>query len=97
MSGASKIPPHIARELKRHVRPRSASGPTSASAAGKNAGKAGDSSSNSKFYTLIGCTAFIGVTASFPLLGMAWIRPLSDRDEVRGSCLFGFVVVEKMN
>jgi hypothetical protein len=80
MSGASKIPPHIARELKRHVRPR----PTSAagSSAGKNAGKAEDSS-NSKVYTLIGCAAFVGVTASFPLMGLAWIRPLSDRDEVR--------------
>jgi len=60
MSGASKIPPHIARELKRHVRPRTVSGPTSAagSSAGKNAA-AGDSSSNGKFYTFLGCTASI--------------------------------------
>ncbi|GFH49709.1 hypothetical protein CTEN210_06185 [Chaetoceros tenuissimus] len=67
----TKIPPHIARELKRHVQNGAKSG---ASSTGKK-----DNSKTIK--TLLGCTAFIGFTASFPYLGMAWIGPLNDRDE----------------
>ena len=90
MSGARKIPPHIARELKRHLKPQPAR-PGAGSNAGSNAGK-GD---NKRLYTFLGCTAFIGVTASFPFLGMAWIGPLSARDEVRISFgTFSFVVVQ---
>jgi hypothetical protein len=75
MTGASKIPPHIARELGRHLKPRS-KGP-----GGSSAGKG--QKDNGKLYTFLGCTAFIGITASFPYFGMAWIGRLTDKDEVR--------------
>lgn len=79
MTGASKIPPHIARELRRHVKPKAKA--SSGASAGKNTNK--KPTDNGKLYTFLGCTAFVGVTASFPFFGMAWIGPLSDRDEVR--------------
>lgn len=85
MSGAKKIPPYIARELKRHVKSKQQAGP--AGSGGNSAGK----KDNSRLYTFLGCTAFIGVTASFPFMGMAWIGRLSDRDEV---CSF---IVETTN
>lgn len=77
MTGASKIPPHIARELRRHVKPKAKA--SSGASAGKNTNK--KPTDNGKLYTFLGCTAFVGVTASFPFFGMAWIGPLSDRDE----------------
>ncbi len=76
--GASKIPPHIARELRRHIKPKAGAARQS------NASSSSTSSSNNgKLYTFLGCTAFIGVTASFPYFGMAWIGPLNERDGVR--------------
>lgn len=88
--GASKIPPHIARELRRHVKPKI---PNNSSTSTNKShfkfggfGKGDSSSSNSKLYTLLGCSAFIGITASFPFFGMAWIGRLSDKDgELTGS------------
>ena len=80
MTGASKIPPHIARELGRHLKPRS-KGP-----GGSSAGKG--QKDTGKLYTFLGCTAFIGITASFPYVGMAWIGRLTDKDEVRRMFLY---------
>eukprot|EP00558_Chaetoceros_sp_UNC1202_P011609 CAMPEP_0197239640 /NCGR_PEP_ID=MMETSP1429-20130617/6089_1 /TAXON_ID=49237 /ORGANISM="Chaetoceros sp., Strain UNC1202" /LENGTH=133 /DNA_ID=CAMNT_0042699095 /DNA_START=73 /DNA_END=471 /DNA_ORIENTATION=+ len=69
MTASRKVPEHIARELRRHVKPKPGQSNSSSSGNG------------SKVSTLIGCAAFIGVTASMPLLAMKWIQPLSDRDE----------------
>ena len=86
MTGASKIPPHIARELGRHLKPRS-KGP-----GGSSAGKG--QKDTGKLYTFLGCTAFIGITASFPYVGMAWIGRLTDKDEVRLSMNYdGFFIL----
>jgi hypothetical protein len=69
MVAGRKIPPHFARELKRHVTKQTQS--TSSSA----------SNTNSIMKTLFGCVAFGGVTASIPYFALQWISPLNDRDE----------------
>ncbi len=83
MTGANKIPPHIARELRRHVlkTPKSRSGHQSSS-------KSSSTEGNGAIRTFLGCTAFIGVMASIPFVAMQWIGPLNERDEV--SC-FNFM------
>ena len=95
--GASKIPPHIARELRRHVKPKI---PNNSSTSTNKShfkfggfGKGDSSSSNSKLYTLLGCSAFIGITASFPFFGMAWIGRLSDKDGVSWTVWFGTLLL----
>lgn len=97
MTGARKIPPYLERELRRHIKPSNKSS-TSSSFFGRSGSNSGASSSssngsqqqqdNKKFYTLLGCTAFVGITASFPYLGAAWIGPLSESDEVRRNYVF---------
>ena len=77
---ATKIPPHLAKELQRHVAP----------IASRNAvtkpGKA--SSGEEGFYgmgkgaTLAACCAFTAATASFPVFAYWWIGPLNEKDGV---------------
>jgi hypothetical protein len=83
MTGARKIPSHIERELRRHIRPASAkvSQPQQSSLSSSH-GATNNQNNKMLYYTLFGCTAFVGITASFPYLGAAWIGPLSERDEV---------------
>jgi len=78
MTRASKIPPHIARELARHVKSKSAKNPSTTTSR-INTSKGNQSS---KFRTFVGCVTFVGVTASFPFLAMKWIGPLNEKDEV---------------
>jgi hypothetical protein len=97
MTGARKIPSHLERELRRHIKPvvsnKSSPSPSFLWRSGSKSGSSSSSSSsssqqeNKKFYTLLGCTAFVGITASFPYLGAIWIGPLSESDEVRKNML----------
>jgi hypothetical protein len=76
-----KIPPHIARELARHVkqlRPTSSGANSTASRATQMNNET--SNFNSKIKTVIGCFAFVSVTASIPFLAMKWIGPLNEKD-----------------
>jgi len=80
---ASKIPPHVARELRRHVvkqKPPS----TGSSSGGTSSGNA--SSSNSSPKALIGALALTGTMMAVPYAFINWIQPLSERDsELTGS------------
>jgi hypothetical protein len=69
MVAARKIPPHFARELKRHVIKQTQSSSSSTS------------HNNSTVKTLFGCVAFAGVTASIPYFALQWIAPLNDRED----------------
>jgi hypothetical protein len=83
MSAPSKIPPHIARELARHVKPTSNKTTTLSSQSRKNNYKNNNSNSNNNnktMKTVVGCFAFVGVTASIPLWAMKWIGPLNEKD-----------------
>eukprot|EP00553_Chaetoceros_curvisetus_P005921 CAMPEP_0204618226 /NCGR_PEP_ID=MMETSP0717-20131115/4950_1 /ASSEMBLY_ACC=CAM_ASM_000666 /TAXON_ID=230516 /ORGANISM="Chaetoceros curvisetus" /LENGTH=138 /DNA_ID=CAMNT_0051631921 /DNA_START=1 /DNA_END=417 /DNA_ORIENTATION=+ len=71
MTGASKIPPHIARELRRHV----------LKTPHQSSSKSSSTEGNGAIRTFLGCTAFIGVMASIPFVAMQWIGPLNERDE----------------
>ena len=69
---ASKIPPHVARELKRHV-VKQQQKTTSSSSPNSNG------SSSSK--VLAGVLALTGTMTVVPYLFINWIQPLTDRDE----------------
>uniref|UniRef100_A0A6S9ILF6 Uncharacterized protein n=1 Tax=Ditylum brightwellii TaxID=49249 RepID=A0A6S9ILF6_9STRA len=73
---ANKIPPHLARELRRHLPKK-----TSAVASGTNAGSKGGEDGFRKMKTFIGCCVFTAGTASIPFWAMKWIAPLNERDE----------------
>lgn len=70
----SKIPPHVARELRRHVTPPKR---------GVGGGSGGGSSTGggSKGITLLGLCAFTTATASIPYFVFKWFEPLNERDE----------------
>eukprot|EP00565_Helicotheca_tamesis_P006886 CAMPEP_0185729288 /NCGR_PEP_ID=MMETSP1171-20130828/5077_1 /TAXON_ID=374046 /ORGANISM="Helicotheca tamensis, Strain CCMP826" /LENGTH=134 /DNA_ID=CAMNT_0028398087 /DNA_START=111 /DNA_END=515 /DNA_ORIENTATION=+ len=70
----NKIPPHLARELRRHLPKKTAS------VSSGGAGKAGEDGYR-KLKTLVGCCVFTGITASIPYWAMKWIAPLTERDE----------------
>eukprot|EP01083_Nonionella_stella_P092906 260219_1 len=78
MAAASKIPPHIARELRRHVRRPSRGTSTTRSTRQNNSNSQGVTN----IRTLVGCTAFVGVTASIPFIAMQWIGPLNEKDDI---------------
>ena len=67
---ASKIPPHLARELRRHVVKPS---PTT------------NNESKSSFFSdpkvLAGCLALTATMAAVPYFFMNWIQPLTERDD----------------
>ena len=67
----SKIPPHVARELKRHVVKQQQK--TTSSSPNSN----GPSSSK----VLAGVLALTGTMTVVPYLFINWIQPLTDRDE----------------
>ena len=70
---SAKVPPHIARELRRHVQKSSK---TSMRMKEKEEGR-------SKIPTLIGCTIFTGIAFSVPFVATNWIGSLNERDDVR--------------
>ena len=74
MSASKKLSKQVAHELRRHVKSRRS---RSASKQQENEG-----SSGGHIKTLAGCVAFVGVTASMPLIAMQWIGSLNDREEV---------------
>ncbi len=76
MTASGKIPPHIARELARHV--KQPLKPLNSSSSRKSTSQGSDG--GSKLTTVIGCFAFVGVTASLPLWAMKWIGPLNEKD-----------------
>lgn len=71
---ASKIPPHIARELRRHVAPKK-SAQAQASAGPRQQQKCSQNT------VLLGCLGFLGCACSIPLVAMQWIGRLSDKEE----------------
>jgi hypothetical protein len=76
---ASKIPPHVARELRRHVaksKPNAAS--SSSSSATSNNNSADSSFSRPK--VVAGCVALAGTFYAVPYLFINWIQPLSERE-----------------
>uniref|UniRef100_A0A7S2U6A6 Uncharacterized protein n=1 Tax=Attheya septentrionalis TaxID=420275 RepID=A0A7S2U6A6_9STRA len=74
---ATKIPPHVAREMRRHIQP------AAKKVAGGSGGSGSSSSSSGKntMRTLAGLVVFTGATASIPYWALKWIRPLNARDE----------------
>lgn len=81
MTASRKIPSHIARELARHVKPLK---PTS-SGANSTASRPTEiynetSRINNTIKTVIGCFAFVSLTASIPFWAMKWIGPLNEKD-----------------
>ena len=82
---ASKIPPHVARELRRHVvKPRPP--PGGSSAGGPSSADAPSGFSFSQPKVLAGCLALTATMTVVPYLFMGWIQPLTERDgELTGS------------
>ena len=68
MNPLNKLPPHVARELRRHISPHPLS---SKSLPNKQ-------NSISMFWVVGGCLALVGTAASFPLIASWWIS-LNDR------------------
>lgn len=74
---ANKIPPHIAREMRRHIGKAKAPAPTAAATQG--GAPSGGSGSNK---VLIGCLGFLGFSISIPFLAMEWVGgSLTDKEE----------------
>ena len=76
---ASKIPPHVARELRRHVVKQKP--PTGSSS--QSTSNASSSSSDFSFSppkVLAGCLALTATMTVIPYVFINWIQPLSDRD-----------------
>lgn len=89
MPASQKLSKQVAQELRRHVkRPRkngaaNAGAPTKSTqngGSGNGGARAGGGGGHGK--TLAGCVAFVGVTASMPIIAMRWIGSLNDREEV---------------
>ena len=72
-----KLPPDVARELLRHVKPASSSFKNNRVAGNGN----GKSNSNSSGKVLAACLGLLGFSASLPYAATKWIGHLTDRDE----------------
>jgi hypothetical protein len=88
MSSIKKVPPHIARELLRHVSPagggavgKTASNRAAASADQKGSPSSSSSGNSNHHSILFGCLAFTGAAASIPLVATWWIGRLSDKED----------------
>jgi hypothetical protein len=66
-----KLPPDVARELLRHVKPLQAK--VHQAEAGKKNG--------ANMIPLLACVGFVGCAASIPYIATQWVTNLSDRDE----------------
>ena len=78
---ASKIPPHVARELRRHLLKQKP--PTTGSSSSNRSSSDASSSyfSFSQPKVLAGCLALTATMAIVPYVFINWIQPLSERDE----------------
>jgi len=74
MSSLSKLPPHVARELRRHVSPKPL--PKTAQATPDPTMTA-----TPRSWILGGCIGLVAVAGTFPLLVKWWITPLTDKEE----------------
>jgi hypothetical protein len=70
---ASKVPPHVAKELRRHLAKQQ--GPSI------NGGSDGSSSSRGGGPALLAALALTATMTIVPYFFMNWIRPLSERDD----------------
>ena len=80
---ASKIPPHVARELRRHVarsKPKANKSSNSSSMNSSNTDSSSSSSFSSGPKVVAGCVALTGTFFAVPYLFINWIQPLSERD-----------------
>jgi hypothetical protein len=80
MNPLQKLPPHVARELRRHIAPPKRPSQTNTSTTVPNDGAA-STSRNQKSWVLPACLALTATAASFPLLASWWIDNLSSRDK----------------
>ncbi len=81
MTASRKIPAHIARELARHVKKKTPPLSSSGGSSGNHNNRNNNTSTNTgKIKTVIGCFAFVGITAQIPLWAMKWIGPLNEKD-----------------
>mmetsp|Transcript_12194 Transcript_12194/g.18312 ORF Transcript_12194/g.18312 Transcript_12194/m.18312 type:complete len:151 (-) Transcript_12194:5-457(-) len=76
---ASKIPPHVARELRRHVARTNPKAAPKTSSASSNNNTTDSSFSRPK--VVAGCVALAGTFYAVPYLFINWIQPLSERDD----------------
>ena len=80
---SSKIPPHIARELRRHVA-RSKPNTTTSTSSNSSSSSASSNSTDSSYAgpkVVAGCIALAGTFYAVPYLFINWIQPLSERDD----------------
>jgi hypothetical protein len=70
---ASKVPPHVAKELRRHLAKQQ--GPST------NGGSDGSSSSRGGGPALLAALALTATMTIVPYFFMNWIRPLNERDD----------------
>ncbi|KAL7491392.1 hypothetical protein ACHAWT_002076 [Skeletonema menzelii] len=79
---ASKIPPHVARELRRHVaRSNPKSTPKNSSSSSNASNTTNTDSTFSRPKVVAGCIALTGTFYAVPYLFINWIQPLSERDD----------------
>lgn len=69
---SSKIPPHVLRELRRHVTKPSST---------TRASTLTESSSLKSNSTLVAVLGFLGFSCSIPFLAMQWVGRLNDKDD----------------
>jgi len=75
-SSFRKLPPEVARELRRHVSPR----PLPKTGQNQAAGMAEEQKKRLQ-WVLAGCVAFTATAASFPLISTWWISNLNAKDD----------------
>ena len=86
----SRIPPHIARELRRHIKlPEKSSIIASSSSLSQNETSKAKSGI---LWTFAGVVTFLGITSSIPYFITKWIGPLNERDGVRKSVAVLFYI-----
>jgi hypothetical protein len=73
---AGRIPPHLTKELRRHIQNNTEKIVSS------NAQKEEKSRRYSTLLTLAGAVTFLGFTSSIPFLVTKWVGPLNERDSV---------------
>ena len=79
MSGTSvlqKLPPHVARELRRHISPKPLVSPFTK----LQPPSANDSTPPGHRMVFIGCTTLIVLAGCTPLIMYYWIKPLNESD-----------------
>lgn len=83
MGSLSKLPPEVARELRRHVSPRPLSQQRAKAAAAAAANQQNDNQgrSNNTRWVLAGCVAFTGAAFSIPFFAQKWIGNLNSRED----------------